>query len=70
MSSVPDVQNDVELVFDMLAKNPLSDGDTETSEYLEFIYEKNNKDGHRLVIYNPITEEETILIQEKQDGKH
>lgn len=67
MSSVPDVQNDVELVFDMLANNPLSDGDKDASEYLEFAYEKDNKKGHKLVIYNPVTEESTIL-QEVRNG--
>ena len=67
MSSVPDVQNDVELVFDMVANNPLSDEDKETSGYLEFTYIKDNEKGHKLAIYNPITEEETIL-QEVRNG--
>ena len=67
MSNIPGVQNDVELVFDMLGNNPLSDEDKETSEYLEFTYIKDNEKGHKLAIYNPITEEETIL-QEVKNG--
>ena len=67
MSNIPDVQNDVELVFDTLAKNPLSEADKNASEYLEFTYIKDNEKGHKLAIYNPITEEETIL-QEVRNG--
>ena len=67
MSNIPDVQNDVELVFDILAKNPLSEEDKNASEYLEFTYIKDNEKGHKLAIYNPITEEETIL-QEVRNG--
>ena len=67
MSSVPDVQNDVELVFDMLGNNPLSKEDKDASEYLEFTYIKDNEKGHKLAIYNPITEEKTIL-QEVKNG--
>lgn len=67
MSRVPNVQNDIELVFDMLGKNPLSDEDKNASEYLEFTYIKDNEKGHKLAIYNPITEEETIL-QEVRNG--
>ena len=65
MNNIPDVQNDIELVFDILADNPLSDGDRETASYLEYTYIKDNSKGHTLEIYNPITEEVTRLAKVK-----
>ena len=66
MSSVPDTQNDIELVFDMVNNNPLSEADKEASEYLEFTYVKDSNKGNALVIYNPITEKETVLREVKE----
>lgn len=66
VSSVPNTSNDIELVFDILSNNQLSKDDRYASEYLQFVYVKDDEKGHKLSIYNPITEQETILEEVKQ----
>ena len=65
MAGIPDTESDIELVFDILASNPLSENDKDTAEYLEFTYSKDTKKGHEIIIYNPKTEQETILIEKR-----